>query len=123
MGLVHAFYERVRQDPVLGPIFNAHVDDWDHHLAKLVDFWSTILRRTGRRFTGTPMPKHVALPGLTADLFQRWLTLFRETADAQPNRAMGERACAMAGRIAESLWLGYQLSHSPGALPEQLAHG
>src|SRR5690606_12563079 len=45
--LVHAFYARVRQDAALGPIFDAKVDDWDQHLAKLVDFWSSILRRTG----------------------------------------------------------------------------
>jgi hemoglobin len=120
--LVHAFYARVRQDEALGPVFEAHVDDWDTHLAKLVDFWSSILRRTGR-FTGAPMPKHAALPGLNAELFQRWLTLFRETADAQPNRAMGEQACAMAERIAQSLWMGYQISRDPDVLPTGLARG
>lgn len=114
--LVHAFYARVRQDPVLGPIFNAHVDDWDHHLAQLVDFWSSMLRRTGR-FSGAPMPKHAALPGLNADLFQRWLALFRETAALQPNLAMGQQACAMAERIAQSLWLGYQMNRDPDAMP------
>lgn len=120
--LVHAFYTKVRQDDVLGPIFNAHIDDWDHHLAKLVDFWSSILLRTGR-FTGAPMPKHAALPGLSAELFARWLALFQETADAQPNRAMGDQAYAMAQRIAQSLWYGYQMSRSPSALPAEFAHG
>lgn len=119
--LVHAFYGRVREDAVLGPIFNRHVSDWDHHLAKLVDFWSAILLRTGR-FTGAPMPKHAALPGLTAELFQHWLALFRETAGAQPNQAMGTQACAMAERIAQSLWMGYQISRAPGALPTPLRH-
>lgn len=120
--LVHAFYARVRQDEVLGPIFETHVDDWDHHLAKLVDFWSSILRRTGR-FSGAPMPKHAALPGLSADLFQRWLGLFRDIAQAQPNRAMGEQACAMAERIAQSLWMGYQMSRAPDAMPTALSPG
>ncbi|WP_442907329.1 group III truncated hemoglobin [Hydrogenophaga sp. BPS33] len=119
--LVHAFYARVRQDEVLGPIFDAHVDEWEHHLAKLVDFWSSILRRTGR-FAGAPMPKHAVLPGLTAELFQRWLALFRETAAAQPNRAMGEQACAMAERIAQSLWMGYQMNRDPDAIPTALSH-
>ena len=27
--LVYGFYDKVRADPVLGPIFNTHVDDWD----------------------------------------------------------------------------------------------
>ncbi len=120
--LVHAFYARVRQDELLGPIFEAHVGDWDHHLVKLVDFWSSILRRTGR-FTGAPMPKHAVLPGLNAALFNRWLALFRETADGQPNEAMGAQACAAAERIAQSLWMGYQMSRDPHALPTTLSHG
>lgn len=120
--LVHAFYAKVRRDDVLGPIFDAHIEDWDRHLAKLVDFWSSILRRTGR-FTGAPMPKHAALPGLSADLFHRWLTLFLETTSAHPNQAMGEHAYAMAQRIAQSLWYGYQLSRDPNALPTELVHG
>lgn len=120
--LVHAFYARVRQDGELGPIFEAHIDDWDHHLAKLVDFWSSILLRTGR-FTGAPMPKHAALPGLSADLFRRWLQLFGETAAVQPNQAMARQACAMAERIAQSLWMGYQMIREPNGIPATLAHG
>ena len=118
--LVHTFYARVREDKVLGPIFDAHIGDWDHHLAKLVDFWSAILRRTGR-FAGAPMPKHAVLPGLSAELFQRWLKLFRENAAAQANRAMAGQACAMAERIAQSLWMGYQISRDPDAVPTALA--
>lgn len=120
--LVHTFYARVRQDEALGPIFDAHVDNWDHHLATLVDFWSSVLRRTGR-FTGAPMPKHAALPELTADLFERWLRLFRENAAAQPNRAMAEHACVMAERVAQSLWMGYQMNRDPDAVPTTLSHG
>lgn len=120
--LVRAFYGQVREDAVLGPFFDAHVADWDHHLDKLADFWSSILRRTGR-FTGAPMPKHIALPDLNAELFQRWLALFQETAMAQPNRAMGEHAYLMAQRIAQSLWYGYQLSRNPDVSPETLALG
>ena len=73
--LVHDFYAVIRRDSVLGPIFNDQIHDWDSHLAKLVDFWSSILLRTGR-FNGAPMPMHAAMPGLTAGLFQRWLALF-----------------------------------------------
>lgn len=117
--LVHQFYARIRQDEVLGPIFDAHVDDWDEHLARLSDFWSAILLRTGR-FSGAPMPKHAALPGLDAPMFQRWLALFRQTADEQENQGMADQACTMAGRIAQSLWMGYQISRDPGALATAL---
>ncbi|MEO8279207.1 MAG: group III truncated hemoglobin [Ideonella sp.] len=120
--LVHAFYARVRKDEMLGPIFDLHIDDWDRHLAKLVDFWSSILRRTGR-FSGAPMPKHAVLPGLTAELFRRWLALFRETAATQSNQAMGVQACTAAERIAQSLWMGYQINRQPEALPDTLVAG
>lgn len=119
--LVHAFYARVRRDEVLGPIFNTHIDDWDQHLAKLVDFWSAILRRTAR-FSGTPMPRHAALPGLNAELFERWLGLFDTTLAEQPNRAMAEYAAQAARRIAQSLWMGYQASRDPDSLPSAINH-
>ena len=44
--LVDQFYTRVRADPQLGPIFNARIEDWNHHLVKLCAFWSAILRGT-----------------------------------------------------------------------------
>jgi hemoglobin len=117
--LVHTFYARVRRDDILGPVFESHVDDWPHHLAKLVDFWSAILRGTAR-YRGTPMPKHAALPGVEPAMFQRWLGLFRETTAQMGNAAMKARADAMAERIAQSLWYGYQLHRDPDASPSSL---
>jgi hemoglobin len=114
--LVHSFYDAVRQDALLGPIFQRHVADWDVHMPKMVDFWSSALRGTAR-FRGSPMPKHVALPGLSKELFQHWLALFRQTTRRLPNQPMAERATDLAGRIAESLWYGYQISRSPDHLP------
>lgn len=109
--LVHGFYAEVRRDPVLGPIFDAHITDWDRHLGTMVDFWSSALRGTAR-FRGAPMPKHAALPGLSAELFQRWLALFGQTTARLANQTMAERARDLAGRIAESLWYGYQMHQS-----------
>lgn len=117
--LVDEFYARVRLDDRLGPIFEAHVDDWDHHLSKLTDFWSSILRGT-RRYSGTPMTQHAALPDLDETLFARWLELFGETAREQDNTAMAERAQTMARRIAQSLWMGYQMYHRPDELVREL---
>lgn len=117
--LVHGFYARVRADEVLGPIFDAHIDDWDRHLALLCDFWSSMLLRTGR-FSGAPMPKHAALPDLSADLFRRWLALFADTANAQPNQRMARQAVAMAERIAQSLWMGWQMHRNPSGIASPL---
>ncbi|MFT4248733.1 MAG: group III truncated hemoglobin [Pseudomonas sp.] len=113
--LVHTFYARVRQDPILGPIFERHVEDWDHHLAHLVDFWSTMLRGT-RRFSGAPMARHLALPGLDAELFQRWLAIFGETTTQLGNPAMKAQADTRAAQIAERFWHHYRLNQrvAPG---------
>ena len=107
--LVHNFYQNVRKDALLGPIFDRHVRDWDRHLATMVDFWSSALRGTAR-FRGSPMPKHAAIPGLSAELFQHWLQLFRQTNETLPNAALREKANDLAGRIAQSLLYGYQMS-------------
>ena len=117
--MVCRFYDAVREDGQLGPVFNTFVGDWDHHLRKLTDFWSSILLGTGR-FRGTPMPKHAALPDLSAQLFERWLALFRETMAAQRNKALAEQANETAQRIAESLWYGYQMSRRPATVPTEL---
>lgn len=113
--MVYSFYDTVRHDEVLGPIFNRHVTNWDTHLPTMVDFWSSALRGTAR-FRGAPMPKHAALPGLSIELFQRWLRLFGQTTDALPNAALGERAKDLARRIAQSLWYGYQMSQDADRL-------
>lgn len=109
--LVHGFYVEVRRDPVLAPIFDAQIHDWDRHLGTMVDFWSSALRGTAR-FRGAPMPKHAAIPGLNAQLFQRWLALFGQTTARLANEEMGERANDLARRIAESLWYGYQANEA-----------
>ena len=78
--VVHGFYDRIRTDELLGPIFNSRIapDEWPHHLGKMCDFWSSTLLRTGR-YEGRPLPPHLAIPGLGEAHFRRWLTLFRAT--------------------------------------------
>lgn len=80
--VVTSFYAKARADDLLGPVFNRVVpdDQWPHHIATITDFWSSMLLGT-RRYMGRPMPKHLAIPELDERHFQRWLTLFRETAE------------------------------------------
>jgi len=118
--LVDAFYARVRADAALGPIFAAHVDDWPRHLARLTDFWSSVLRGTAR-YEGQPMARHLALPHLSAGLFRRWLELFHETTAALPNAALRRNADAAAERIARSLWSGWRTANAPDAPPSDPA--
>src|SRR3546814_3880177 len=47
--LVFAFYDRIRADATLGPIFDGVIGDrWDEHLAKMCDFWSSVMLASGR---------------------------------------------------------------------------
>jgi hemoglobin len=100
--LVHAFYARVRADTVLGPVFEGAIQDWDSHLAKLCDFWSSVTLMTGR-YKGRPVPAHVGLPGIGPAMFARWLGLFRETARKECPPSAAALYIASAERIASSL--------------------
>lgn len=114
--LVNTFYARVTQDPLIGPIFDQHIQDWPAHLNKMVDFWSSTLRGTAR-FRGMPMVTHSRLDGITQEHFQRWLALFRQTTHDLDNAALRDRANDLSLRIAQSLWYGYQSSRQTDALP------
>ena len=111
---VHAFYGRVREDAVLGPIFNTAVEDWDEHLDKLCAFWSSVLLMTGR-FKGSPMAAHARHAAIRDEHFARWLDLFEATAAEllpPPAAALFVEKSRMIGR---SLRLG--LAVSRGEIP------
>lgn len=79
--LVHSFYAELRVDAALGPIFNRVIgEDWDVHLAKMCDFWSSVVLMTGR-FKGSPMGAHARIHDIRPAHFARWLHLFKETAE------------------------------------------
>jgi hemoglobin len=76
--LVHAFYADVRQDPLLGPVFEKALHgQWDAHLARLVDFWCTVMLGT-RGFRGNVFGKHMALDGVTPAHFAAWVGLWQQ---------------------------------------------
>lgn len=112
--LVHAFYGKVRVHPVLGPIFNGAIEDWDAHLAKLCDFWSSVTLMTGR-FKGAPMAVHARLPGIEPAHFATWLSLFGETARQVCPKEAAALFEAKAAMIGQSLQLGLEVSR--GKLP------
>ena len=80
--LVHRFYERVRKDAELGPIFADAIEDdaWPAHLERMVAFWTTIL--LGRReYLGNPMLAHARVSALRDHHFDRWLAVFAATTE------------------------------------------
>ena len=105
--LVYAFYETVRRDPAIGPIFRRTIapGEWPAHLAKLVDFWSSVLLMSGR-FKGSPMTTHLALGELRPTHFARWLYLFGQTAQAVWPADAAALVIQKSELIARSLQLG-----------------
>jgi hemoglobin len=110
--LVRSFYEKARKDPSLGPIFEAHVTNWEEHFVQMTDFWSGNLLGTNR-FYGAPMPKHLAVPNLRPELFEQWLRLFKQTTQEFDNESFQLHVNLLAYRIASRLWAAYQMQHYP----------
>lgn len=97
--LVHTFYAKVREDALLGPIFEPIIkNNWAPHLSRMVDFWSTILLYT-RKYKDDPMPKHMQLP-VEQRHFDRWLLLFNETLNNLFTGTVTENARLRAASIA-----------------------
>lgn len=115
--LVHRFYDKVRTDTVLGPIFAARISDWGPHLERMVDFWSSVALMTGH-YHGAPMPAHVTLP-VQWGHFERWLVLFRETAAETCPPEGAAHVIERAERIARSLCMAVE-DVRPRAVPSLL---
>jgi hemoglobin len=105
--LVDTFYARVREDAVLGPVFEARLaGHWHEHMPRMVAFWTKVLLDTGE-FEGNVFGKHMALSGIGREHFVHWLTLFRMTAIEVFGPEHAGAAILVANRIASSLQLGF----------------
>ena len=104
--LVDRFYAKVREDEVLGPVFNSAIADWPEHLEKLTAFWSSVMLTTAR-YKGQPMVAHMKHKAtIEPSMFDRWLGLWSETAQETLTKPAAAAIIAKAERIAESLQLG-----------------
>ena len=113
--LVRTFYLRAREDDLIGPIFNKAVVDWEHHIATITDFWSSMMLRTGR-YNGRPMRPHLMLP-LRGAHFDRWLMLFETMAREQFSAEIAGLFIDRARRIADSFEMGIAATKGEIASP------
>lgn len=99
--VVEAFYARVRIDADLAPIFQK-IRDWPAHLARMCDFWSSVILITGA-YKGDVIGQHLPLAGLTKRHFGRWIELFdattRELCTTQQAAVFSLRAAKIAEAI------------------------
>jgi len=98
--LVHGFYSRIREDDLLGPVFNTRIGDrWPEHLDKMVRFWQTVLL-SEHTYQGAPFAPHIHLP-VEKEHFDHWLELFFETVDAHFTGTKAAEAKWRANKMAE----------------------
>lgn len=109
--LVRRFYEKVRMHEVLGPVFNQIVEDWEHHLVHLSDFWEMILLQTGPgagKFNPTKVHREVdASMNHQIDQvhFGNWLELWFSTIDRYFEGEVADFAKEHARRMAHMLFM------------------
>lgn len=104
--MVERFYASIRNDELLSPIFAERISNWDEHLKRMKSFWRSILFNSGE-FSGNPMVKHMAIPGLEERHFARWLELFYATLPEIGSQNDGIALVADRARaIADSLFTG-----------------
>ncbi|MFM6975880.1 MAG: group III truncated hemoglobin [Sphingobacteriaceae bacterium] len=79
--MVDTFYEKVKDDDLIGPIFNTRIapDAWPKHLERMYTFWTTILL-SQPGYSGNPFDKHRDMPIEQAH-FDRWVSLFKNIID------------------------------------------
>lgn len=106
--LVDHFYDKVTADPVIGPVFNAVVHDWDAHKRLLTSFWCSVALRANS-YRGNPMAAHRPLP-VRAEHFDHWLGLWRATCAEELDEAGAAQMINYAERIGRSLKYGLGLN-------------
>lgn len=98
--IVDSFYDKVRLDKTLGPIFMEKIGDrWPEHLDKMYRFWQTILLNE-HTYSGSPFMHHAKLP-VGKEHFEQWLKLFFETIDESYCGSAAEEAKVRASKMAE----------------------
>ena len=106
--LVDTFYDKVRKDELIGPIFNDRIQDrWPQHLAKMYTFWQTVLLGE-HTYYGSPFPPHAQLP-VEKEHFGTWLALFSQTLDELFSGEVAREAMWRANKMAEMFQ--YKIGH------------
>ena len=96
--LVNVFYDRIRENELLGPIFNLHIkeEQWPDHLEKLTDFWVTALFGIVC-FKGNPTIAHKTVDynlnhTIAQYHFEQWVSLWHSSIDSLFEGQLANRA-------------------------------
>ena len=101
--MVDLFYSNARQDPLLGPIFERMINDWEEHLPTMYQFWERLLFGFSD-YSGNPFQKHLNF-SLEKEHFSGWVKIFTQTIDGIFAGLKAEEAKRLARNIANSFQL------------------
>jgi len=100
--VLNRFYEAVRADAELGPVF-AVVGDWEEHMTRLAEFWSSLMLASGK-YKGNPLSMHmVHADRIKPAMFLRWLDLWTQATDEVLGSTQAAEMQAKAARVASRL--------------------
>ena len=117
--LVPRFYDRVRADAFIGPVFADAIDNWPPRLEKLMDFWSSVMLTSGR-YKGKPMAAHMKdIATITPPMFDRWLALWAQVIIKILPENIAQALQKRAERIGKSLKLALYFRLMPRAEPAE----
>lgn len=109
--MVNSFYGLVREDDLLGPIFNARIGDrWPEHLEKMYGFWETVLLNV-HSYSGSPFRPHSQMP-INKEHFDKWLQLFEKSIKANFEGAVADDALERARKMAQMFQ--FKIAHLQG---------
>ena len=109
--LVRSFYQKIRADERLGPLFNEMIHDWEPHLEKLTDFWEgNLLFGIKTKFKGDPAKAHQRADeysghSISMEHFGHWINLWIATIDEHFEGDSAQRAKMLARKMATFLFL------------------
>ena len=109
--LVKEFYDKIKQDELLGPIFKKHIPEgeWEKHLSRLTDFWQTNLLGEVK-YKGNPAMIHAKVDKnmnhtIEQLHFGKWLELWFSTIDELYEGELADKAKRSARKMSTGLFL------------------
>jgi hemoglobin len=111
--VVAVFYDKVRHDPTLGPVFADKISDWPSHEVKIAAFWRNAILHE-RSYSGNPMRKHIQAGTVKDGHFPIWLALFDDVLAAQLSIDVAAGWSALAHRIGAGLRFGLTMDSTDG---------
>lgn len=114
--LVDTFYDRIRKNELLGPIFDERIKNkWAEHLQKMYSFWQTLLLEGEHTYFGSPFVPHANLP-VNRVHFNTWVGIFESTVNDLFEGKVAEEAKWRGEKMAQMFEMKIQYYQNSGGL-------